>query len=381
MTGREAAVAASDNRASPKQKLFQKIRENRTLVQFYEGLSYMRRNPKTARRVIRIFFARLFSGKKMIAIMAAPSHGNRGDHMIVFGMRKFCEKYFPSCRLEEFDDSIVKQRSFLSLLKIALRKDDFVFLRGGGSVGDWYIHYEYFIRHLLERYVKYRVVMFPQSVFFSDTPQGNLEKDLTAHAYDTHPRFLINTRDEKSFETAQEMFSHAKVRLCPDIAMLLFTEFRQSEQERSGVLLCLRPDRNEMFYTDTQREALTAALAGRYELKYGDTSAGHDIAAAARQAEIEELLHRYSSSRVSVCDRFHGVIASVLTGTPCVAMRSADHKITAGIKWFKDLDYVFFAQDIEDVPALVERAMRCEKCAVPDFSPYFDELFRAVNDL
>lgn len=374
-------MAAAENRVSLKQKLFQKIRENRTLVQFYEGLSYMRRNPKITRRVIRIFFARLFSGKKMIVIMAAPSHGNRGDHMIVFGMRKFCEKYFPSYRLEEFDDSVVKQRSFLSLLKIALRKNDLIFLRGGGSVGDWYIHYEYFIRHLLERLAKYRVVMFPQSVFFSGTQQGELEKDLTAHAYDAHPRFLINARDETSYETAGEMFSHAKVRLCPDIAMILFTEFRQAELDRSGVLLCLRPDRNEMFYTDAQREALTAALAGRYELKYGDTSAGHDIAAADRQAEIEELLRRYSSSRVSVCDRFHGVIASVLTGTPCVAMRSADHKITAGIKWFKDLDYVFFAKDIGDVPALVERAMRCETCAVPDFSPYFDELFRAVNEL
>jgi len=141
-------VATSDIRAGLKHRLFQKMRENRTLIQVYEALSYIRRNPNNTRRVIRIFFGRLFKPGPAIFIMAAPSHGNRGDHMIVLGMRKFCEKYSPACRLEEFDDSIIQQRSFLSLLKIALRKNDLIFLRGGGSVGDRCIHYEYFIRHL-----------------------------------------------------------------------------------------------------------------------------------------------------------------------------------------------------------------------------------------
>ena len=266
----------------------------------------------------------------MIVILAAPSHGNRGDHMIVFGMRKFCEKYFPGYRLEEFDDSIVKQRSFLSLLKIALRKNDLVFLRGGGSVGDWYIHYEYFIRHLLERFAKYRIVMFPQSVI-SNTPQGNLERP-TAHAYDAHPRFLINTRDDKSLRR-QGNASHAKVRLCPDIAMLPPSSVARM---RETACCCAfgRQERNVLYLAQRDADSHPATI----EIKYGDT-AGMTSPLPTGRPKSRNAGADIVEPRIGV-DRFHGVIASV-SPTSCAAF--GHHAITAGIKWLVDLTMCFCA--------------------------------------
>ena len=363
---------------SLKTKIHSLVSKSTALTAIYEAADFIHKNPEKAMPVLALAVKRIFSSKKYIFILATPTHGNRGDHLIVYAMKKWCETYFSEYTVVEYDDKMFEDWFVLSLLKAVVKNKDFIFLRGGGSVGDWYIDYEYFIRQVLKSFTKNKIVMFPQSVNFSSTPGGQEEKLKTIAAYDSHPDFTLYTRDETSFALANEMFKHAKVRLCPDIAMFLFSSYKPKEYMRDGVLFCLRPDVNETFYNENERGKMITDVKEKYAVKFGDTSAGHNVPGDRRKEEIENLLRLFSESRVSVTDRYHGMISAVLTGTPCVAMRSADHKITAGIKWFEDLDFVFFAETIEDVPSLVEKAMQCENPKAPDFSSRFDTLFEEI---
>jgi pyruvyl transferase EpsI len=361
-----------------KTKIHSLVNKSKTFTAIYEAADFIRKNHEKSKPVLALAVKRIFSRKKYIFIFATPTHGNRGDHLIVYAMKKWCETYLSDNTVVEYEDRLFEDWSALNLLKAAVRKQDFIFLRGGGSVGDWYIDYEYLIRQVLKSFAKNKIVMFPQSVNFSSTPGGREEKLKTTAAYDSHPDFTLYTRDETSFAIANEMFKHAKVRLCPDIAMFLFNTYKPKEYTRGGVLFCLRPDVNETFYNENERGKMITEVKEKYAVKFGDTSAGHNVPGDRREEEIEKLLHLFSESRVAVTDRYHGVISAVLTGTPCVALRSADHKITSGIKWFEDLDFVFFAETIEDVPSLVEKAMQCESPKTPDFSSRFDTLFEEI---
>ncbi len=363
-----------------KVRLRKKLGKSQKIVTCYESLIFIRRHPKKSKSVLLSAAKRLFSRKKYIFLFASTTSGNRGDHMIVTAMKQWSEKYFPDHVFMEYDDSILLDWSFLRLLKLVVKKRDLILIRGGGSVGDWYIDYEYFVRYLLKRFPKNKVVMFPQSIRFSNTAKGQGEKLKTAAAYDRHPNLTLYARDEQSFEIARAMFEHTKVLLCPDIAMLLFGSLEDTESCRNGVLFCLRSDVQETFYTDSEREAMTQTVKAFYPVDYCDTEAGHRIPLKNREKEIEELLNCFAKSRLAVTDRFHGVISAVLTKTPCLVLRSADHKITSGLRWFKDVDHVFYAKNTAAVPELIEKALACQNIVTPDFGAYFQKIAEDIKD-
>lgn len=353
-----------------------KILHNR-IVEIYCSTIFMLKNMKKILPVFFLAVKRIFSRKLYVFVLATPTHSNIGDQMIVFGMEKWCEKYMPDFICKEYDDGIYKDWSYFAFLKLVIKKGYLLFLRGGGSLGDRYIGYEQFIRHVLKSYPKNKIVMFPQSVSFSNTPDGEIEKKETEKAYDAHPDFTLYARDETSFALANEMFHRAKVRLCPDIAMFLFNRYQPKQYDRGGLFLCLRKD-IENFYSDAEHSEMINSLNKQYDIRFGDTGAEHPISAAQRKSEIEELLSLFSKSSVTVTDRFHGVISAVLTGTPCVALRSEDHKIVSGIKWFEGVDFIFYAESLEDVPQLVKKAMQCKNPVTPDFSGYFDRIYEDI---
>ena len=352
-------------------------KSHKTLVGIYGSAIFLLKKPRKVLPIFVLSIKRIFSRKTYVFNLATPTHTNIGDQMIVFGMEKWCEEYLPNFVYREYDDGIYEDWSFFTFLKLVIKKRDFIFLRGGGSVSDRYIGYEHFVRHVLKSYPKNKIIMFPQSVGFSNTTTGHEEKTKTAAAYDAHPEFTLYTRDKTSFSIAEEMFSHTKVRLCPDIALFFLHSSQPKQYARKGLFLCMRTD-TEAFYDKDDLEKLIFSLQTKYDLRFGDTGSGHRIDAGYRETEIENLMSLFSKSKVAVTDRFHGVISAVLTGTPVVALRSADHKIVSGIEWFKNSNYVFYAESPKDVPALVEKAMRCESITTPDFRPYFDKIYEGI---
>ncbi len=325
-------------------------------------------------------FGRIFSSKAYAFLLAAPTHNNLGDHMISLGTKKWCLDFLPEYIYKEFDDDIYKDWSHFDLFHLAVRKRDLILLRGGGSIGNRYLGYELFIRRVLETLTDNRVFIFPQSLYFSENEDGLYQEKLTASAYDGHPHLTLCLRDEESYLQAQKIFSKTRIHLCPDMALYLLDFVKGYDGPRRGVFLCLRQDGEKHFQNLAESLSETLLSLG-YEINLGDTAAKGRVYQSTRAAVVEGFLSSLAQYQAIVTDRFHGLIAAVLTGTPAVVLKSEGHKIPSGIKWFDGCELVFYAESAEEVPALLEKTLTREGGGPPNFSDHFINLRElVVND-
>ena len=66
-----------------------------------------------------------------------------------------------------------------------------------------------------------------------------------------------------------------------------------------------------------------------------DTWIDQRVTEVDREWRIKEMLNLFGSHEVVLTDRYHGVIFSALTRTPCVTLGINGHKITSGLDWVK----------------------------------------------
>src|SRR6266542_6417635 len=67
-----------------------------------------------------------------------------------------------------------------------------------------------------------------------------------------------------------------------------------------------------------------------------------------RKNIVEEKLDLFRKHSLVVTDRYHGAIFAYLTGTPCIAIPSADHKVEENCKYFKDTNLIKFVRDVDE---------------------------------
>lgn len=314
-----------------------------------------------------------------IFLIGTPEYGNLGDQIIAVAELDWLKVNYPDYEIKEFTHETLMKDKDCKMLLSQIGKNDVIFLQGGGNLNDLYLNCERIRRRVISACPENKIVLFQQSIFFSETEKGESVKAETCSVYNKHGNFTIITREDRSFETAKEIFEPLKVLKYPDMATYLFGKIKPHHNlERSGVITCLRDD-DEKFYSDEEIRSMKAVLSKKYMMDCADTNIKKTVSPDNRIKVISRLVDRISTHEVMITDRFHGVIFSILAGTPCVVLRSSDHKIVEGVKWFKDIDGIFYAENIEDVPMLVEKAKIVGRIEPPDFSHYFNELYNELN--
>jgi pyruvyl transferase EpsI len=89
-----------------------------------------------------------------------------------------------------------------------------------------------------------------------------------------------------------------------------------------------------------------------------DTTLNRNILKENREEELNISLNLFRKHKLIITDRFHGVIFSVITKTPCIALKTVDHKLTESIKWFNDLNYIFYVKNYEQLPEIMNKAIK-----------------------
>lgn len=314
-----------------------------------------------------------------IFLIGTPEYGNLGDQIIAVAELEWLRKYYPDYEIREFTHETLMADKNCRMLLSQIGKNDIVFLQGGGNLNDLYLNCEAIRRQVISSCPENKIVLFQQSIFFSDTEKGNKVKEETCSVYNKHKNFTIVTRENKSYEYAKEIFEPLKVLKYPDMATYLFGKLKSEDRiERAGIITCLRDDK-EKFYSDETLVKMTDMLGENHLLSRADTNIKRKVLPQNRRKEIQHLIDKIASHKVMITDRFHGLIFSILAGTPCVVLRSSDHKIVEGVKWFKNVEGVFYAENIKDVPMLVEKAKVVGRIEPPDFTHYFDELYKELN--
>lgn len=314
-----------------------------------------------------------------IILIGTPEHGNMGDQLIALGELRWLRDYYPQVPIREFThDSILQDHHYRVLLS-QIRKEDILFLHGGGNLNDKYMKCEMIRRFIIQKKTHNKIILFPQSISYAHTKAAQKIKQDTSAVYTMHPDFTILAREQQSFIHAQEMFPTLRTMLVPDIATYLFKTMAPSATfSRDGIALCLRVD-DEKYYDKNQLEALREKLSESYNVCITDTHIHRRVLPDQRVSCAQSLIDFMSTKKLIITDRFHGVIFSVLSRTPCIALRSCDHKIIDGVKWFKDLPGVFYAENTEEVFRLVENAYALGEQPQADFSRFFEQLYRDLH--
>lgn len=294
-----------------------------------------------------------------------PTYNNLGDQAIAYAEKRFFEKYYPEIEYIEITEPQTSRA--VVELKDSIRKEDCIGYTGGGNIGSLYLNHEKSRRKVFESFPNHKTISFPQSVFFEENEHGENEKEKSRFSYHKNSNLTLVARESQTRDTFNDIFN-SQVIYMPDIVLSLGSiDF--SDRKREGVLFVLREDA-EKVTEDSLVEELTDYLENRlnHPIEQTDTLHPHKIddgektstslkdqlLLSEREELVAEKFKEIASSKLVVTDRLHGMIFSVITGTPCLVFDNSYGKAsTSYFDWLKDLNYVI-QTDEKDLQKLVQ---------------------------
>lgn len=284
--------------------------------------------------------------KKNIILIGTPDHGNLGDHAIAYATLKFLKEVFPDDLVTEIN---MHDFAFdIDAIYHMVKPEDILILQGGGNLGNLYMDDEMIRRYVVGRFPDNKIILFPQSVYFTEDPDGMRELAVSSQFYSANKNLYLIARDNKSEYFMKKNFENPVYRL-PDVAMTL--PFFHTSCKREGVLLCLRNDRENILPIDVLEE-LDHVLEKRFsKVTKTDTIVEYSFENFDRVKALEKKWEEISSAELMITDRLHGVIFSILTGTPCIAFRELTQKISGILEDLKGHGNVVLVNSVDQLDA------------------------------
>lgn len=322
----------------------------------------------------------LFRKESVVFLVGTPTYGNLGDQAIAIAELKWLKHYLPQKKVFEFThNDLLKDQKQLILLS-SIKKQDIIFLQGGGNLNDLYLNCEKIRRKIVKKCKKNKIIMFQQSICFSDCAESKKIMEETKKIYNLHPDFTIITREKTSYQNALKIFKNNRILLYPDMATYLFKKYKfNTHSARNGIAWCIRND-TEKYYSDEQLDNIFVAISEKHQINKIDTLMSKTIQPTCREKELYNFINLLMKYQITITDRFHGIIFSIMSGTPCIALRSKDHKIIDGVKWFKDYNGIVYTDNIKNIPEIVEELIINDNLCIPDFSEYFNDMYLKLFD-
>lgn len=205
---------------------------------------------------------------KKVVLMGVPHHNNLGDNAIAYAEKEFIKDYLPEYDYYEISEETIDKCVYKVIDYID--KDSLIFLHGGGNFGDEYLYVEEGRRKVIELFPENTIILFPQTMFFSETKQGKEELEKSKKIYSKHKKLILLARESVSYELMKKEFPNNKVIQTPDIVTYLNKS--DNKTKREGLLFILRND-IERVTTDEQTEYLQK-IAKKYfsKIDYKDIS-------------------------------------------------------------------------------------------------------------
>lgn len=288
------------------------------------------------------------SSKKMkIWFLDAPAYGNLGDQAIAYAICKFCQNTFPNAEIFEFQEHNVIQ--YLSWLKKNIAPQDVIVLQGGGNLGNLYPRYEFVRRTIIRSFRQNRIVIFPQSIYFTDDKAGKLESAVARKVYAENHSLTIFARDSKSYQEMMDLFPDTHVELCPDIVFSMNGSI--SSESRNGIGICMRNDKEKTISPEQTKRIIEQISKSKTERKTFDTVIDTErlVVGDYREQLVINKLKEFAECEVVITDRLHGMIFSYITSTPCIAISNSTGKsLYAYNDWLNGCNSIVFQKNPED---------------------------------
>lgn len=105
-------------------------------------------------------------GKRNIFIIGTPNHGNIGDQAIWYATQRLMEDLFKDSNV--VDINIGDFWADIGAIVDLIQRQDMIILHGGGNFGNYYMEDERIRRCVITSFPDHRLIMFPQTIYFSD---------------------------------------------------------------------------------------------------------------------------------------------------------------------------------------------------------------------
>ena len=292
-------------------------------------------------------------------ITSVPEYGNLGDRAIYFGERKFLKKYFPGYHvvpLKLESTHLIWHMHFIKVLK----KTVFC-INGGGNIGTLYPNIHSKQERTLRTLTKQQVIIFPQSFYYSKGQHGQQLKRDTANLYHQMQSLLVFTREKYSYTFVREQLNYARVKLTPDIVLMLRPNLKH--YKRSGALVMLRNDEERVLLNDEYDYLIKIIkeVVGN-QVSYADTHVHYDgFGDQFAKQRLTELFDRCAQAKFVITDRLHGMIFAAITNTPCVVVLSKTPKVKGVYEqWLKENDFIELVEDLDRLPQAIKKVTSVE---------------------
>lgn len=313
-----------------------------------------------------------------------PTHPNLGDQAQKFVIEKWLQNNYSEAEIIKIPSKAFNAGTsrIVRMIQNLLRPNDLIVMQSGHTMDG--LHDDETPHRLASTcFPDNRIVFFPTSIRFN-SKRG---KELDRKAIGSHVNTLFLARDAVSAQIARDLYPRLDVRLYPDVVTSLIGKY-SFDNQREGVLLCARND-GEKLYSYAAIDKLASALSGLCDVSRTDTTVkwdGIDLDSHDAWTGIEGVIESYSQKCVIVTDRYHGTIFARIAGTPVVVLKTNDHKVVSGAKWFTDAgdEGIVVADNLEEVPGLVSAFMKRfpDGVSAPAFAAdYYDGLKSVIEEM
>lgn len=319
-------------------------------------------------------------GKKAYFI-GTPEYSNLGDSAIAIGQMLFLEKCgYKKNHIKEFTQSEYTNNS--GFFRRYISRQHLICGIGGGNMGNLWYNEELFRYSFIDAFPNNPIIIFPQTVFFTDDEDGRKAlKDSLAH-YENHRNLTLVAREKKSFETLNTLYRNPKKLLVPDIVLsTTMKDYGVCVKSRSGVLLVFRGD-SEKAMTDNDRKSIKDYLE-QNALSYRETDMYSDepVTKENRMELVRKKMQEFADAELVITDRLHGMVFAAITETPCIVFSNNHHKVKGTYDWISNLDYIRYVDDIYEAVPFILELMKMKECKYNNkpLEEYYDNLAEEVK--
>lgn len=315
--------------------------------------------------------------KRKLILIDTPAHGNLGDQAIALAEQKFIREMLGLNFYElTKEDYFVGQKA----LSKSIRREDMLLIHGGGFLGTLWQKEEDIFLSILKEFSFNKIVVLPQTVFFEDSDYGRLERERLKKSIQECADLKIFLRDKNSYRIMTEEL-HLDKRQCflvPDIVTYLKVE--SGNQKRTKILFCIRRDKEK---TSDEKQLLTIfhslEEAGE-DVTFTDMVVDRRIGKKERQKAVSSQFLKFSSAKLVITDRIHGMLFAAVTGTPCIALDNISKKVSGAYEWIQYLDYVQFKDEKEITLDLIWDMLGKKNCVYSnlELQEYYDLIKKEI---
>ncbi|WP_418540163.1 polysaccharide pyruvyl transferase family protein [Phascolarctobacterium faecium] len=366
-----------------KDVLFYYIRRNEKvkefLAPFYKGYIYCKeynRNKCYAIGAIKKLLE-VDITQKRIWYFCVPTHSNLGDQAQACCIEKYFRKFFSDHIVFKLSNNAFDfyEEKILMILKEKIKETDLIFFQSGYTFTG--IHpYENMHRKIVENFPYNKIVFLPQTVKFKN--QKILEN--VQNFYGKYDNIYFFARDKISYDIYKSIFpEHRNVHCFPDIVTTEIGNYDFNNNERNGILLCVRNDA-EKLYSFQEISLFKEKLQKIAKVSLSDTnSETKENSLKEYWKKIEETIDDYAQYQVIITDRYHGTIFALIANTPVIILKTTDHKVVTGADWFEGVyeDYVYVVNDLEEASQVAQQIVTgFEYRKLPSYfkEKYYDRL-------